>query len=83
MKIGPFEPHDAEAIENILDFHSIPFEIDIDEAKRDEQIQENNDRLRLGPNLFNGSLDLRYISFEIADADFQKISNELEPFGIV
>ena len=82
MRIGPFEPRDAEAVEKLFESHRIQYEIAADAKLRDNLLQEYNEKLRLGPSLFTGSLDLRYIYFILSDDDCQKISKELEPFGI-
>lgn len=82
MKIGPFEPHDAQEIETLLNKCKIPYEIHADEKLRDKQLQDYNDKLGAAPGLFTGTLDLRYISFTLSDEDSHKIAKKLKPFGI-
>lgn len=83
MKIGPFELHDAQEIETLLNKTRIPYEIDADEKLRDKQLQDYNEKLGLGPGLFTGTLELRYISFTLPDEDCHKIAKQLKPYGII
>lgn len=78
MNIGPFEPREAEKVKNLLESHNIQYEIDVDKELHDSLLQEYNEKLRLGPTLFTGSLELRFIFFTLSDNDFLSISKELE-----
>lgn len=82
MELGPFEPSDAQQIEQIFNQHNIPFEVKIDETLKDSQLESFNNRVRNNPIVGMGSLDLRYIYFIISDEDAPKASSDLKPFGI-
>lgn len=82
MRIGPFEPREAETLEKKLEVLSIEFDIEVDEKLRDQIMKDHNDKIRLAPTLFNGSLDLRYIYFIVADEDYQQIAHELKAIGM-
>jgi hypothetical protein len=81
-KLGPFRPFDIRAIEEILRRLGVAFEVIVDEAERDRKIAEHNERATPAPRQHAGDFDASYIYFKIDEADFAKIGDRLEKFGV-
>lgn len=82
-RIGPFRPIDIRAIEEILKRLGVTFEVIADEAERDRKIAEHNAVATTAPRQHAGDFDASYIYFKIDEADFAKIGDRLEKFGVV
>lgn len=83
MEIGPFSINEVESVKELLQAKQVAFEMILDEDMKDQQMAEFQSQATQSPRAMAGQLDLRFIFFEIADSDYEKIKSHLEKYGIM
>lgn len=82
LTIGPFRVTEIEKLKTILEGRHAQFEMYADEDLRDKLMAEFHANTTMNPRTGTGSLDLRYIFFELDPNEFEKAKFELEKLGI-
>ncbi|MGZ3809783.1 MAG: hypothetical protein ACXVCE_16995, partial [Bacteriovorax sp.] len=76
MKLGPFSPYDVEPVTQLLEAKKIEFEFIVDEAR----LKKLTEKYSGGGRYFYTGNKVFWI--EIAESEFNAISNEMEKYGI-
>jgi hypothetical protein len=83
MKIGPFSINDVNGIEELLESKNLEYTASVDHEAERAILNRFNDTATLSPRQTAGTLDLKIVYFEIADADYEKVKDSLEKYGVV
>lgn len=82
MEIGPFGVNDVTSIEEILQTRGVQYEILVDEEEKERLLEEYRQSVHYNPKM-PIRLDMKIVYVEIPDADFEKIKDVMENYGIV
>ena len=83
MEIGPFNVREVEQLTELFESQGVTFEVIVAEDEREKILAEYHEKTTMNHHHLRGSLDLKFIYFEITPEDFEKVSGELEKYGIV
>jgi hypothetical protein len=82
MEIGPFGVNDLTNLEEILQDRGVHYEILVDNEEKERLLEEYRQSVHYNPKM-PIRLDMKFIWVEIPDADFEKIKDVIENYGIV
>lgn len=83
MLVGPFNIRDAEALIEYFEARDIQFELIVDKELEKQILARHHEAATLNPRQTAGTLNLAIASFEIPEADVEKIKGTLENFGVI
>jgi len=83
MKIGPFSVNDFNGVKELLERRKIEHTVEVDQEAERAILAKFNDQAQGNPRAMAGSLNLQIVYFEIADADFPKIQDVMEKYGVL
>ncbi len=82
MEIGPFGVGDVGSVEEILQSRGVQYEVLVDVEEKERLLEEYRKSVHYNPKN-PANLDMKIVYVEIADADFEKIKDVMEKYGIV